>query len=109
MVYNEYNLQEALASLMGKYGRHMHLGRREGFDQMIRTIGESLELDAPLARHLVDSLVSSGLVGFEPGQAPVPTMYRPPVTARVQGAGREPANRPRAPRDPGVWRLGPSV
>ena len=109
MVYTEYNLQEALASLMGKYGRHLHLGRREGFEQMVRTIGEILELDALIARHLVDSLVSCGLVGFEPGEVSVPSMYRPRVAAGGDRGGRSRANKPRAPRDPGVWRLGPSV
>jgi len=109
MVYTEYNLQEALDSLMAKFGRHLHLGRREGFDQMVRTVGEILELAPPLARHLVDSLVSSGLVGFEPGEIPSPPMYRPPITQRGNRRGPQRADKPRAPRDPGVWRLGPSA
>ena len=102
MVRCAYNLQEALSPLMQKFGWNLRSGRTEGIDRMIAAVSESLEVDRGIARHLVLSLASSGLIDFErTGSLPAPMVGPPP-------AGKTPPPS-MSQKEPGTWHIGPRL
>lgn len=100
-----YNPQEVLSPLMQRFGRSLRCGRSEGFGRMVTAVSEALHVNRTNARHLVQSLASSGLVDFE--------MDLPAVSVAERERQFVPAGPAQVPESAsastGVWRIGPSV
>ncbi|NQU76518.1 MAG: hypothetical protein HQ546_09430 [Planctomycetes bacterium] len=95
-----------MSTLMQRFGRRLRTSRAEGFNRMVATVSEALEVDSETARHLVDAMVSSGLIGFERAKEPLMSTWvvTGPPSPAIEADGTMDTQ-----SEPGFWRIGPCL
>lgn len=102
MIRSAFNLQEVLAPLMARFGRHLHGERGETYEKIVVTVCEALEVEREAGAHLVAALSSAQLIDFE-------RTDQPEVVLMAQGESRSHGYSEDPNKQYGVWSLGPRL